>query len=70
MTSTTKIWIEGLLAAAIGGGANAITVNLIDPVNFSLAAHAGKLASVAVVGAVLSVAAYLKKSPIPGASNE
>lgn len=70
MTSTTKIWIEGLLAAAIGGGANAITVNLIDPVNFSLTAHAGKLASVAVVGAVLSVAAYLKKSPIPGASNE
>ena len=70
MASTTKIWIEGLLAAAIGGGANAVTVNLIDPVNFSLSAHAGKLASVAVVGAVLYVAAYLKKSPIPGTSNE
>lgn len=70
MNSTTRIWIEGLLAAAIGGGANAITVNLIDPVNFSVTAHAGKLASVAIVGAVLSVAAYLKKSPIPGASNE
>jgi hypothetical protein len=58
-------WVKGLLAAAIGGAANTITVVIVDPVNFNLVTGAGKVATVAAVGALLSVAAFLQKSPIP-----
>ena len=58
-------WVKGLLAAAIGGAANTITVVIVDPVNFNLVTGAGKVATVAAVGAIMSAAAYLKKSPIP-----
>jgi len=58
-------WIKGLLAAAIGGAANTIAVVIVDPVNFNLVTGAGKVATVAAVGAIMSAAAYLKKSPIP-----
>lgn len=58
-------WVKGLLAAAIGGAANSITVVIVDPINFNLVTQAGKVATVAAVGALLMVAAYLKQSPIP-----
>lgn len=60
-----NFWLKNLIAAAIGGAANAITVIIVDPVNFSLTENAGKVGTVAAVGALLSVAAYLKTSPVP-----
>lgn len=60
-----NFWLKNLIAAAIGGAANAITVIIVDPVNFSLVENAGKVTTVAAVGALLSVAAYLKTSPVP-----
>jgi hypothetical protein len=60
-----SIWIKGLVAAIIGGAANAITVIVVDPINFNLAEGIGKVAQVATVGAILAAAAYLKQSPIP-----
>ena len=60
-----NFWLKNLIAAAIGGAANAITVIIVDPVNFSLTENARKVATVAAVGALLSVAAYLKTSPVP-----
>jgi len=58
-------WLKGLLSAAIGGAANAITVMVVDPVQFNLAEGATKLLTVAGVGALLSAAMYLKSSPLP-----
>ena len=58
-------WIKGLISAIIGGAANAVTVMVVDPVNFNLTESAGKLGTVAIVGAVVSAAMYLKQSPIP-----
>ena len=58
-------WIKGLVGAIIGGEANTITVMIVDPVNFNLNDGVSKIATVACVGAVLSAAMYLKKSPIP-----
>ena len=60
-----KIWIEGLLAALIGGGANAITVIVVDPLNFNLGEGLPKLLQVVAVGAIVAAAAFLKQSPIP-----
>ena len=60
-----KIWIEGLLAALIGGGANAVTVIIVDPLAFNLGEGLPKLLQVVTVGAIVAAAAFLKQSPIP-----
>ena len=65
-----KIWIEGLLAALIGGGANAITVIVVDPLNFNLGEGLPKLLQVVAVGAIVAAAAFLKQSPIPKAEEK
>jgi hypothetical protein len=63
----TRTWIEGLLAAAIGGGANALTVIIVDPLAFNLGEGLAKLLQVTAVGGLVAVAAFLKQSPIPKA---
>lgn len=65
-----KIWIEGLLAALIGGGANAVTVIIVDPLAFNLGEGLPKLLQVVAVGAIVAAAAFLKQSPIPKAEKE
>lgn len=65
-----KIWIEGLLAALIGGGANAVTVIVVDPLAFNLGEGLPKLLQVVAVGAIVAAAAFLKQSPIPKAEKE
>ena len=58
-------WLKGLVSAAIGGAANSITVMIVDPVAFNLTDGFGKVASVAAVSAIVAMAMYLKKSPLP-----
>ncbi len=60
-----KTWFKGLLSSAIGGAANAITVMAIDPLQFNFSEGLVKLATVAGVSAIVSVAMYLKSSPLP-----
>lgn len=58
-------WVKGLISAAIGGAANSITVMIVDPIAFNLEDGLGKLGTVALVSSIVSVAMYLKKSPVP-----
>ena len=58
-------WLKGLISAAIGGAATAITLMGIEPTSFNLQEGIGKLGTVALVNAIISVAMYLKKSPLP-----
>ena len=60
-----KKWLKGLISAVIGGAANSITVMIVDPVAFNLQEGAGKLGWVALAGAVIAAAMFLKQSPIP-----
>lgn len=60
-----KTWFKGLVSAAIGGAANAVTVIVIDPVQFNFQDGLGKLGAVAIVSAIVAAALYLKKSPLP-----
>lgn len=60
-----KTWLKGLLSAAIGGAANAITVMVIDPMQFNVTDGLHKLLVVAGVSALVSAAMYLKSSPLP-----
>ena len=60
------MWAKGLVAAAIGGAANAVGVMVADPSTFNFTDGLPKLKTVVVAGAIVAVAFYLKQSPLPG----
>ena len=68
-----QIWLKGILAAAISGGAGGILTGFaavgIDPQHFNLQAGIGATMRIAgaaaLINAVIGVAAYLQKSPLP-----
>ena len=68
-----EIWLKGLLAAAISGAAGGVLTGLaalgIDPQHFNLQAGAGATMRIgvaaALINAVIGVAAFLQKSPLP-----
>lgn len=72
--SRTQIWLKGMLAAGISGASGGIMTGLaavgIDPAHFNLQAGIGATvrigAAAALINAVIGVAAYLQKSPLPG----
>ncbi len=67
------IWLKGILAAAISGAAGGILTGFaavgIDPQHFNLQSGIGATmrigAAAALINAVIGVAAYLQKSPLP-----
>jgi hypothetical protein len=71
--SHLQIWLKGLLAAAISGGAGGVLTGFaavgIDPQHFNLQSGIGATlrigAAAALINAVIGVAAYLQKSPLP-----
>jgi hypothetical protein len=68
-----EVWLKGILAAAISGAAGGVLTGLaavgIDPQHFNLQAGASATlrigAAAALINAVIGVAAYLQKSPLP-----
>src|SRR5213080_3976825 len=68
-----ELWLKGILAAAISGGAGGVLTGFaavgIDPQHFNLQAGIGATlriaAAAALINAVIGVAAYLQKSPLP-----
>ncbi len=68
-----KVWMKGMVAAAVSGGANGIVTGFaaigIDPSHFNLEAglhHTLAIGGVsAAISAVLGVALYLRQSPLP-----
>ena len=72
-TSRLEVWFKGMLAAAVSGAAGGVMTGLaavgIDPGHFNLQAGMGATAKIgaaaALINAVIGVAAYLQKSPLP-----
>ena len=70
---TFHIWLKGILAAAISGAAGGVLTGFaavgIDPQHFNLNAGIGATFKIAIaaaaINAVIGVAAYLQKSPLP-----
>jgi hypothetical protein len=70
------IWLKGLLAAAISGAAGGVLTGFaavgIDPQHFNLQSGIGATFRIglaaALINAVIGVAAYLQKSPLPNDS--
>ena len=66
MSDNVKIWVHSLAAAAISGGANGITVMIVDPIQFNIfQGGAQKLGMVVLVGLIVGAALFLKQSPLP-----
>src|SRR6202049_2212120 len=73
MMTRVEVWLKGLLAAAISGAAGGVLTGLaavgIEPQHFNLQAGIGATfrigAAAALINAVIGVAAYLQKSPLP-----
>jgi hypothetical protein len=69
----TEIWLKGIVAAAISGAAGGVLTGFaavgIDPQHFNLQAGVAATAHIAeaaaLINAVIGVAAYLQKSPLP-----
>ena len=68
-----EIWMRGMLAAGISGASGGVMTGLaavgIDPGHFNLQAGIGATVRIAIaaalINAVIGVAAYLQKSPLP-----
>jgi hypothetical protein len=68
-----EIWFRGVVAAAISGGAGGVLTGFaavgIDPQHFNLQTGMGATlriaAAAALINAIIGVAAYLQKSPLP-----
>jgi len=58
-------WLKGALAAFIGGGANVVTMVIVDPIAFNFGEQWRKTLVAALVGGALALAGYLKQSPVP-----
>ena len=71
--SRMHIWIRGILAAAISGASGGVLTGFaavgIDPQHFNLQAGIGETMRIGLaaagINAVIGVAAYLQKSPLP-----
>lgn len=70
-----ELWLRGMLAATISGAAGGVLTGLaaigIDPQHFNLGVGFGHTMKIAVaaaaINAIIGVAAYLQKSPLPDA---
>lgn len=79
MSNNVRLWLHGLFAALIGGGASAVSGGfaniLVDPKDFNIGSGGGwhlaqtMLVTFFVSGA-LAAFAYLKQSPLPTESVE
>lgn len=62
-----RMWLRGLIGAAIGGGATAVTNIIVAPETFHFNDAGGikKVGEVVVISAIVSAALYLKQHPVP-----
>jgi hypothetical protein len=65
-----RLWVRGLVAAVIGGAANAVTTVVVAPEMFNFREGLGKLGAVTAASALVSAAMYLKQSPVPTGDRE
>lgn len=65
MNPSTRLFLHGLVAAAVGGAATAVSQIVLSPADFKLdAASLHRYAAAALGGAAIAVLAYFKQSPV------
>ena len=63
-------WLQGFIAAVVGGTATTITVAIVDPLTFNLQAGLTNLLTVMAVSAIFNGAFYLKEHPVPDVTGQ
>jgi hypothetical protein len=71
--ASVELWVRGLIAAGISGAAGGILTGLaaigIDPEHFNFAKGLNAMLQIAgaaaIINALIGVAAFLQKSPLP-----
>ena len=64
ITKNRRAWVRGLVAAIVGGAANAVTNLVVAPETFNIHEGLGKLGASALISALVGAALYLKEHPI------
>jgi hypothetical protein len=63
-----KAWLHSLVAAAISAAASGVTVSIVAPESFNFSGPGlQKLGELCAISALISVANFLKQSPLPSA---
>ncbi len=70
MKRNLKLWLKGLISAAISGASASIGAMVAAPQDFNLQGGLKRLLVVASVSGLIGAANYLKQSPLPGGKNE
>ena len=65
MNDKLLVWAKGLAGAAISSAAGSGALVIVDPMTFNLNEGLPKLGTVAATMAIVAVANYLTKSPLP-----
>ena len=73
MNQSVSVWLHGLIAAVVSGGASAVTAGVtlsaMDPGHFNFGADVGHtlklMVALFVVNGALGAFGYLKQSPVP-----
>lgn len=65
LLNSLKVWLYGLFSAVISSAAGCVAIMAVDPHDFNLGTGLPKLGSVAVVLAIIAMANYLQKHPLP-----
>jgi uncharacterized membrane protein YidH (DUF202 family) len=63
---TFLAWVKALISTAVSSGAGGVALVAVDPATFNFHTGLPKLAEVCGVLALIHVAGFLQKSPIPG----
>ena len=63
-------WLHGLISAFIGGAATAISTCVVAPEKFNFGTGWKNLLTVSAISGIVTVAAYLKQSPLPPEDDE
>lgn len=68
MSMTFQSWVKGLIGTAISSAAGGVALVVVDPNTFNFQGGLRKLAEVCGALALVHVAGYLQKSPLPDSS--
>lgn len=63
-----EVWVRGIFGGAIGGAASSICMTVVDPSTFNFHEGWPKLWHLLCISSLVSVAMFLRQSPLPAVS--
>lgn len=67
---STRIWLEGAIRAGATGLSSVFVVNVVDPHDFGVIEHFGKVATLAALMALVQFVQFLTQKPLPNPDDD